>query len=87
MNLIGFPPCTFTVDKKNRMNLVYAVQKLLRNHATHVLHFMHLCMIILSLTKMNEHFFQVVRDTKYNILTILEENTNDPDILISNIKC
>ena len=73
VNLIGLPPCTFRADKKIRMNLVYAVQKNLRNHATHVFHFMHLCMIILSLTKMNKQFFQVVRDIKDNIETILEE--------------
>ena len=64
------------------MNLVYAVQKVLRNHATHAFHFMHLCMIILSLTKMNKQFFQVVRDMKHNIETILEKT--NPDILISN---
>ena len=55
------------------MKLVYAVQKVLRNHATHVFQFMHLRMIILSLTKMNKQFFQVVRDTKHYIETILEQ--------------
>ena len=73
VNLIGLPPCTFRADKKIRMNLVYAVQKILRKHATHVFHFMHLCMIILSLAKMNKQFFQFVRDIKDNIETILEE--------------
>ena len=71
VNLIGLPPCIFRVDKKIRMNFVYAVQKVLRNHATHAFHFMHLCMIILSLTKMNKQFFQVVRDTKHYIETII----------------
>ena len=74
MNSVGFPPCTFRVDDKIRMTLVYAVQKVLRNHATHVLHFMHLCMIILSLTKMNKQFFQVVSDIKQNIETIIRMN-------------
>ena len=46
-------------------------------------HFMHLCMIILSMAEMNKHFFHVVRDIKHNIETILENNSNDPDILIS----
>ena len=73
MNSIGFPPCTFSVDDKIRMTYVYAVQKVLRNHATHMFHFTHLCMIILSLAEMNKHFFQVVRDIKHNIETILEE--------------
>ena len=73
MNLIGFPPCTFRVDDKIRMTYVYAVQKFLRNHATHMFHFTHLCMIILSLAEMNKHFFQVVRYIKHNIETILED--------------
>ena len=73
MNSIGFPPCTFSVDDKIRMTYVYAVQKVLRNHATHMFHFTHLCMIILSLAEMNKHFFQVVRYIKHNIETILED--------------